>query len=634
METSKSRSDYFFETLELSNHHTPILIRLPSHVNLENIPEPIQNDICRTLNISDLKQETEIEFIESDNLHCKHFVNRIKSIHDAIQFLLDCDKLFNYPYKDQLFDYLTQLKKSCIQHLEKLNTNDISIYQTCLSNYFTAVLSELELFFGLPRKELVEYLTVAEGLSVALKPRPAVCTITNIIGSSSEFIVMIDQPENPFTHSVLLDELRDIKNNYSTNITKKHSEWTVALADWFSVLKPYQQTMIWNFLNKINLDDKDKMTVNGLSSKFRLIPAPSNFGTHTFITYVKNIDDGTLHLTCHTPILRSAHSASRDVDKKLEAVRQVHTTRNIECQLNTVSRLAHNEILQSDKTYVPIVYQTLITPLKEPDDTLEADRLKACDPHHRKFPQLNSNEIEFDLFLTNHAINYGKYVNYTTLDSYSGKEITALLDHIKNNESRLSNRYDKKLFKEASDQLTVALNSKEYYSEFRELYLAALTQIAAMSSGGHNIGSCVSGKDRKAIVTILVTAMLTYYAMSGSLPIMKTVTQVDRDNQITFANLFGIIFCTKHQQLLASQNAPGCFGTKTPDMYLPTFLVEGIHRTLMALNGKNASQFTFNQTKELLNESDRLASNNDLIEIHSVSVPSHLKNLIWLPTKK
>jgi hypothetical protein len=154
----------------------------------------------------------------------------------------------------------------------------------------------------------------------------------------------------------------------------------------------------------------------------------------------------------------------------------------------------------------------------------------------------------------------------------------SLTDQIKAHQEQLATLknslpvfYDKKeMLSDVLEDYKAILNSPLGTSSVfdytgRELFLSSLEQLLFITQEGFCSGSCVSGKDRKAIELIHTNAMLLYKYIYGCWPKFNDHSV----NRVRFVTLVADIYCTGHQQTLAGQNAPGADGIKTVDAYFP-----------------------------------------------------------------
>lgn len=134
----------------------------------------------------------------------------------------------------------------------------------------------------------------------------------------------------------------------------------------------------------------------------------------------------------------------------------------------------------------------------------------------------------------------------------------------------------------------------------RELFLSSLENLLVMYMDGVSHGSCVSGKDRKAIEIIHTDAMLLYRELYGRWPSF-TDTGAARKN---FVKLVVELYISRHGAEHAGQNAPGADSIKTPANYWPADIAAAICDRL----GKKA-----------LSVDDIIATNNEVGKIGDAS---------------
>lgn len=142
----------------------------------------------------------------------------------------------------------------------------------------------------------------------------------------------------------------------------------------------------------------------------------------------------------------------------------------------------------------------------------------------------------------------------------------------------------------------------DYYG--RELFLSSLENLLILHLDGISYGSCVSGKDRKAIEIIHTDAMLLYHEKYGCWP-----SFFDRDEKrANFVELVATLYVSRHGHEHAGQNAPGADGIKTPANYWPKDIATAICDKL----GKKA--LTIDDTLATNNEVARIGNVGDRIE--------------------
>lgn len=106
----------------------------------------------------------------------------------------------------------------------------------------------------------------------------------------------------------------------------------------------------------------------------------------------------------------------------------------------------------------------------------------------------------------------------------------------------------------------------------RELWLSSLENIQSDLRGGKSFGTCVSGKDRKALELIHTDAMYLYRIIYGKWPNICD-TGVECAN---FVELVAHFYLSRQVHEHADQNAPGANGIKTPYKYYPADICAAI----------------------------------------------------------
>lgn len=615
---------------------TKPVLRLEDEASFDRVPRKLRNVLIEQLGVSSWNRDQfEIKIIGDDERYLPHYQQRIQAINDGVEFLLDSLPL-NHPFKHQveLKKYLNKIAQQCMQKLLKLARDQesrISDYQNSLANYVDYVLEVLQSELGLSKEQAIHQLGRAEEFALAKKTKPTICTLARAGKTDDEYIVNIDQPENPFNEK-LKKELEQIKNKVEEE----------NLPEWFQVLSEDDKNFIRKFLDDINLDTDLGRVVNALSSKLRIIPAPANYATHTLITHIKS------KVIVHASEIRSSHAASRDVAKQKQRIRDIHANRNLSMMVDdavskkksqmektsaavrksgATKKIARERTRSTPKRKtitVPILYQTLITPFKAPDSYLEADKSRAVARMRRKLSRQYEDgedtvgrvQINFVVISTNHPLNYGKYISPTTASSATGRAANQLIESA--HQFQIEDK-NKNLFKDAAEKLRLYTNSSArfFLNSYRELYLSSLEQIVTSAAGGISIGSCVSGKDRKALEISHTSAMRVFHTMYGRLPPFEAKTKSDARDMRKFSDMFARIYCTKHQHAVANLNAPGSFGLKTPEMYLPGHLKNGIKQWYKAHEESGANYRGLSRRNTLM-DSDRLATNNEIGNIKHI----------------
>lgn len=347
---------------------------------------------------------------------------------------------------------------------------------------------------------------------------------------------------------------------------------------WYWTLSHQQQCFLEHTLKQ---DDCIENVFSALSSRHRTLPAPANYGAHQLV----HIDSEGQVSSLSTERYRSSHVASRDVLQQPPLVQERHSDANLA------------KVTEHAQPGQLILWQTLISPIAAKDymPQFVSDYL----------PELPDNELHqlgieaakrsyhhTRLYEHNHPFNMAKRVYYTAAKDSRSLALIGVIRQSDNLEAQV-------LAQDYADVLESPFGSATWNDyNGRELFLSSLEQLMILCSGGYSYGSCVSGKDRKAIELLHTDAMLLYKHYYRCWP-KYTDTQ---ENRQRFVELLTELYLSRHQQTLAAQNAPGAEGIKTPNCYLPGDVCASINLHLNISEG--------------LNNEDRLASDNEVKAIH------------------
>lgn len=412
---------------------------------------------------------------------------------------------------------------------------------------------------------------------------------------------------------------------------EKELKISVQLPQWYLLLPNYQQAFLKHIINQAK---KIEDVVTFLPSRHRTLPAPANFAAHQIV----RINNEGVTQVLSDKRYRSSHIVSRDLLrlKTPEAIHLRHSDSNLE------------QVLRYAKKDQEIILQTLISPLKgleildsvallipdlPPDSKLyqqaraavtrSPHALRIVQPNHplnvakRFYPTYAGDKDS--LYLIKKTEDLISLINLSKkrisdikleLSSLVEKAHTNLEVHINALKEEISD-LEAKLpsFHEQSDTLSFLV---EEYSELlnsspgsatvfdyngRELFLSSLEQLIMLTQEGYSYGSCVSGKDRKALELIHTDAMLIYKVQYKAWP-KFTDSGLVRER---FIALVSHLYVSRHQHELAGQNAPGSEGIKTPDRYLPQDICDEINRRF--------------GSAEALKNDNRLATDNEVKNI-------------------
>lgn len=527
---------------------------------------------------------------EPDLLHS--YQQRITSLFEAFDFL--CEAIPPGGKLTKLRTYLEWCHQHCVFEFGWTAEE----YQAKLAQFTLLLVDAVANLWNLNPEESIERLDKAEQYLLLQKTRPQYATLAKTGSDGTNLVLIVDKPLAPFTEKTL-DELKqikasDLRNPSLSTFGGSQSSFQLGLFDddafedmipdnWFSYLPDAEKKLLYHTLQGINLENSETAIL--LSSRLRTIPGLANFAQHQM-----HLIDATTGERTKTfePQLRSSHIGSRDVMKHPVAIHELHTQRNFQ-RLYACA----NQIKPSSPG--PLLIQTLISPISDfisPDYSLEQQRTYAV-----AYAKSNGASV----FSTNHPYNYARIIYSTPKDSSECLEILlSAQKHLNAVEAQAQPPKDyilalSELISEYQKTLTSGKGTA-YLLDWngRELFLSSLEDILVSYLGGVSYGSCVSGKDRKAIQLIHTNATLLYHAQYGLWPSYTDSGQT-REN---FVQIFAQLYRSHHYQLFSGQNAPGSDGIKTPEGYLTADISSAIQSRALTLD-------------------DRLASNNEVEKIIS-----------------
>ncbi len=350
------------------------------------------------------------------------------------------------------------------------------------------------------------------------------------------------------------------------------------LPQWYWILPEHQQYLL-EYALKSNERLEDIFSF--ICSRHRSLPMLPNYSVHS--SYVLD-KDGNLH-DLYGAKYRGSHVVPRDgVGKWPDEVMRLYTSRNL--TRATAQATAEQFIL----------IQTLVSPIHLP--WINISRwLPDGDLKHIADAEMEQHPSAPRITRTNHPFNTAKIVLYTVASDPYIRALVAAMEARQKSIPQLKPLLES--YKAVLNSGMGSTNIFDYYG--RELFLSSLEQLMFNVTKDYSFGSCVSGKDRKAIETIHTDAMCRYMHDYGVWP---EITDVGQD-RINFVNLFADIYLSRHHQERSGQNAPGSEGIKTPYKYLPADIAAEIIKRL-------------NHDKALVYE-DRLATNNEVRKVSTGS---------------
>lgn len=380
--------------------------------------------------------------------------------------------------------------------------------------------------------------------------------------------------------------LKEFKKFMVAQTKNEQYSSTIALIpkipQWYWVLSEKQQYFLeYALKNSKKIED----VVSFLSSRHRTLPAPANYGAHSLFL----IDSEGKETLLYGRRYRSSHIASRDSLNFPEAVQQRHVDSNLA------------KVMEYAKSEQPLLLQTLISPIHAVDyiPTVVTDYLPELPPDLELYKIARDAVVRStrrqEIFQHNHPFNIAKRFYYTQA---TDKDSEFLLQVAQEHSSTCPGLQT--LINDYKAVLASPLGTATFWDyDGRELFLSSLEELMILTMGGYSYGSCVSGKDRKAVELLHTDAMILYKEKYGNWP--KFGDPKEKTERINFINIVVDLYISRHQHELAGQNAPGSEGIKTPSWYWPEDIAEAINNRL--------------GLEKALDYDDRLATDNEVKNI-------------------
>lgn len=473
-------------------------------------------------------------------------------------------KLQNYPKTPAWFRTLPEYQQAYFCSLSPTILNIKEIAQ------------DLNAFIGTWKGIKTKSLNYTQELKQIENDSPPYPTWFNNLNPQIKAMVRV-LSNSPAKFEKSLQEFKRMLINESPEPEFKNTATLIAkIPEWYWVLSDIQQCFLEHALKNANSIEE---AVSFLSSRHRTLPAPANFAAHSLL----RINSAGEFSTLGSKRWRSSHVASRDGLTWSSAVQQRHSTANF------------SKVTEQARPGQPILMQTLISPIRAVDyiPSVVFDYMPEL-PDLELF-KIAQNTVArssraTDTLQHNHPFNMAKYYYYTEInDSNSLALLKKARQFIgsKPGLEELLNSYQCVL-ESSAGSATVW----DYVG--RELFLSSLEQMIIHHIGGFSYGSCVSGKDRKAVELIHSDAMMLYKESFGCWPKFGD----PKEERLAFVTLVVDLYCSRHQHEHAGQNAPGADGIKTPSWYFPNDIADAINKRLGTDKG--------------LEYDDRLASDNEV----------------------
>lgn len=477
-----------------------------------------------------------------------------------------------------LLSYISQLENN---FNESLAAKPLSLIdkQTLLHEHACMLIGAFSSSLGKDTSEMTHWLSKAEEYKILTEPREELMTLTSMTEHGKEYYFLQAANQLPPLSEELLNEYWNIRQNKAP------------LPLWYQHIEPMERRFLATILKQAkSKSDLPKLFVN-FSSRLRTIPGMANFRQHAI-----SILDDRLEPLLQNRRYASSMVSSRDIQKSSipQAVRDHHTLTNIYHIIEEglpkliTEKLANTEFNDGDTVNLDfkMALQTLISPkyteLFLPDKKLHDDKIEAADKftYHKLKTNYSATDkhnknanidliIDLTLRPTNHALNKANKLDYTVrTNAHCSSFVTDAQEFLHQNTTHknyseiqaLVNQYEQ--LKQTDDFSQASWRD----ANKRELYLSSLEQLLTVLQGNLSYGSCVSGKDRKAVELLHTDAMLIYRRLYGTWP---TYFDTDNAERARFVNIFCKLYTSHHHHYAAGFNADGSEGIKNIDDYLP-----------------------------------------------------------------
>lgn len=514
---------------------------------------------------------------------------RIDAIHAATLRLFDVGSLKNPQHKNIVLKEVQRIRAQHLAELERVRQarpHDFQAHHKILSHY----LSQVEGFIAascvdaddkkITGQQVRALLNKAEQYLLLDKPRPILVTViegNTLYGDTDnhDLIINIEKPLAPISEAMAADYLAIIDEGAQN-------------PEWFTRLDANEQRLLRYILmhpDPVSDSASLERRISSLPSRLRTLPGVANFSEHQCW-----YQSASGELTLLNREFRSSMIASRDIFDASDALQEKFAHDNLSHAIETARAVLHTG--QEDQSTV--LLQTLISnvPLVRPiDDKLYTVKSRVIDAW---------SDSKARLFSTNHPLNPLRHIRRTEPGTSSYNSGRAF------NQAARAETFPESIVNQATEDYGLLLDRPaERFQEQRnnrELFLASLESIIITRfPNGFSFGSCVSGKDRKAIEIIHTDAMALYAKRYGALPRYED----EGEKRANFVRIFTQLYVSRHQQVNASMNAPGAMGLQEIKGYCPQDILAAIQRHFReaGLNpqneDRNKTEHTLAKTNEL-----------------------------------
>ncbi|OGT61815.1 MAG: hypothetical protein A3E85_01785 [Gammaproteobacteria bacterium RIFCSPHIGHO2_12_FULL_45_12] len=578
------------------------------HTEHDDVVHPVSPELFKTLAGLASDEEIEMHYASDTDYLKKSYRKRLHFINQVFKFICQAVLLPATPDKEMIVTLLADADKKLDRYTNALDEyENIKDFQRILEYYMVNLRFLLMQCSWngskVNREQAAKWLAKGDQYVSMLSPRYILATLKMLSyekngSTNSVYIVQMEVPLASF-NAHQMAELWSVKS-------KRREDDGVPT--WYKGMSPEESVIFQGMLSLFETPEALSAQLFTKPSMLKTIPGLENLSRHVLACVSV---DGKKLLYQAPDRFRSSMIASRAIrDMKLDEkdkkdLRSTFTLDNIRRLLEVYIEAKGRDSFKADgNDYVDdiLLFQTLVSPVIEPDTSIYDDKMAAIEQIRKQGITVSvfGDELPIPCFnniiATNHPLNAARKLSATSGVAESGQDsmreaqklfelarACALKDEILNAAVR-----------ELENLLNVPIIEANTQTSQRELHLAALEEIIVGRLKGMSYGSCVSGKDRKALELMYGDAMEIVGFLYDTLP--QCGDDAPFSNHLR--SVFSTLFLTRHQQLHAGQNAPGSNGIKTPSKYLPKTFRETIKKQ--------------SHHPDVLKESHQLACHNEL----------------------
>lgn len=502
--------------------------------------------------------------------------------------------------KSKLIEQITELYKKKIEEFNKFKTvtEGKPISHACFGNeLYRLIQQDLPKVSRLKSKELL----LAEGFYVwQTYQRPTRMTKFTLKGGEQKNQVVIQQQTTP--------RAMQLTNTQKMQLITIHELYGMKPPQWYKDLPLWAQAYLRNIIpepadaNDISGNWKDYE--KALPSILRYIPGEANAAEHQLTIQSSNgqtLSDTQL-LVQGAPssfYMKNDDERQSSTNENLAQMMSKSTLKEAEQRFKKAWGLSDNDNLP---TAIPILFEGLVTPASQGNilsKFIDYTGISGAENNTRmvqekqqavaKFLLDQKEKNEFTIFNLNVALNQTLSVPvnpdqaFITFTENFHNILTPLIA-VQRSKANLTNEellriqqreYDLKLLKVVTQHLK-ELSTQAIPGRNRNLYLAALYDVAMRLMYGFSSSNCKSTKDRNGIKILMADSMLVYaaeLAANNNEPTIPKFNDTSKQHD-HLVDIFAQLYASGHHLLVAHDNAPGSPGIKNEGQLLDDDIVQ------------------------------------------------------------